>query len=154
MAKKTENEALLAAITNAIDALAEVKAELEKEAAAPSTAETVGEITPAVPIEEPAPQAPQEAAPAPVAEAEFAPQPALEPQPTPVVQSAPVAAPAGNVCPNCGRPISPGTKFCMGCGAPIQQPAPAAQPQGGFCMKCGAPLVPGDKFCMKCGAMV
>lgn len=36
-----------------------------------------------------------------------------EPAPEPI----PAAAPAANVCPNCGTPCEPGDAFCMGCGA-------------------------------------
>lgn len=56
----------------------------------------------------------------PVVEAEaietvVAPAPAsvTEPDPEPI----PAAAPAANVCPNCGTPCEPGDAFCMGCGA-------------------------------------
>ena len=56
----------------------------------------------------------------PVVEAEaietvVAPAPAsvTEPAPEPI----PAAAPAANVCPNCGTPCEPGDAFCMGCGA-------------------------------------
>lgn len=56
----------------------------------------------------------------PAAEAEaietvVAPAPAsvTEPAPEPI----PAAAPAANVCPNCGTPCEPGDAFCMGCGA-------------------------------------
>lgn len=55
----------------------------------------------------------------PVVEAEaietvVAPAPAsvTEPAPEPI----PAAAPAANVCPNCGTPCEPGDAFCMGCG--------------------------------------
>lgn len=56
----------------------------------------------------------------PVVEAEaietvVAPAPAsvTEPAPEPI----PAAAPAANVCSNCGTPCEPGDAFCMGCGA-------------------------------------
>lgn len=56
----------------------------------------------------------------PVVEAEaietvVAPAPAsvTEPAPEPI----PAAAPAANVCPNCGTPCEPGDAFCMGCDA-------------------------------------
>ena len=92
-----------------------------------------------------------------------APQPAPIPQTPPAPQNVPVsqpapaqAAPSGNVCPGCGMPVDPGSRFCMSCGTPLSN-APAAAPappKGAFCMNCGAPLNPGDKFCMKCGTKV
>ena len=42
-----------------------------------------------------------------------APASVTEPVPEPI----PAAAPAANVCPNCGTPCEPGDAFCMGCGA-------------------------------------
>lgn len=44
-----------------------------------------------------------------------APAPASMTEPAPEPVSA--AAPAANVCPNCGTPCEPGDAFCMGCGA-------------------------------------
>lgn len=85
----------------------------------------------AAPVPEPSDEvAPLEAAPMPepldavasepVVEVEaietvVAPAPAsvTEPAPEPI----PAAAPAANVCPNCGTPYEPGDAFCMGCGA-------------------------------------
>lgn len=56
----------------------------------------------------------------PAAEAEaietvVAPAPASVTEPAP--EPMPAAAPAANVCPNCGTPCEPGDAFCMGCGA-------------------------------------
>lgn len=110
-------------------------------AAAPaSAADAASDLEPAVapvpepavvPMPEPADEAASlEAAPMPepldavasepAAEAEaietvVAPAPAsvTEPAPEPI----PAAAPAANVCPNCGTPCEPGDAFCMGCGA-------------------------------------
>lgn len=84
------------------------------------------------------------------------------PQPAPTAPqpaaSQPFASPtAGSICPNCGKPVAPGSKFCMRCGTPMQAAAPApaqTAPQGAFCLSCGAPLKPGDKFCMSCGTKV
>ena len=42
-----------------------------------------------------------------------APASVTEPAPEPI----PAAAPAANVCPNCGTPCEPGDAFCMSCGA-------------------------------------
>lgn len=68
----------------------------------------------------PMPEPLDAAVPEPVVEAEaietvVAPAPAsvTEPAPEPI----PAAAPAANVCPNCGTPCEPGDAFCMGCGA-------------------------------------
>lgn len=114
--------------------------------AIPAPAASAASVTP-----RPAPAAPQ---PAPAAyQPASAPSFAAAPSP----QASAPSAPAGNVCPKCGKPFSPGSKFCMGCGSPLQAAAPApaqaapAAPQGKFCLNCGAPLQPGDKFCMKCG---
>lgn len=56
----------------------------------------------------------------PVVEAEAI-ETVVAPAPASVTESAPepipAAAPAANVCPNCGTPCEPGDAFCMGCGA-------------------------------------
>lgn len=54
----------------------------------------------------------------------------------------PAAAGSGPVCPSCGRPSAPGTKFCPHDGTPI--------PQG--CPSCGYVSPPGTKFCAMCGS--
>jgi membrane protease subunit (stomatin/prohibitin family) len=54
-------------------------------------------------------------------------------------------APKGTFCPSCGAAVTPGAKFCSGCGKPL---APA-KPK---CVKCGFELEPGAKFCSNCGA--
>jgi hypothetical protein len=62
-------------------------------------------------------------------------------------------------CPNCGKPIRPGAKFCGNCGytlpaTPAQAgtptPAPAAPGQAA-CPHCGKPVRPDAKFCPNCG---
>ena len=45
----------------------------------------------------------------------------------------------GTFCPQCGKLVSEGAKFCMFCGTKIA------------CSKCGAELIPGAKFCAQCG---
>ena len=45
----------------------------------------------------------------------------------------------GNFCPQCGKLVPEGAKFCMFCGTKIA------------CSKCGAELIPGAKFCAQCG---
>lgn len=59
-------------------------------------------------------------------------------------------------CPGCGKPITPGKKFCSNCGASVSAPAPAAPvtaspPPSSVCAACGNPIKPGAKFCAKCG---
>lgn len=84
-------------------------------APAPEPADEVASLE-AAPMPEPLDAVASE----PVVEAEaietvVAPAPAsvTEPAPEPI----PAAAPAANVCPNCGTPCEPGDAFCMGCGA-------------------------------------
>jgi uncharacterized Zn finger protein (UPF0148 family) len=69
-------------------------------------------------------------------------------------------------CPNCGKPLRPGTKFCGNCGSTIsavtstkaevtpQREQPAPLPVGGLCPHCGKPLRLGAKFCNNCGKPV
>ena len=45
-------------------------------------------------------------------------------------------------CPNCGKDVPEGSKFCAECGAKIEQAT---------CKNCGAKLGPNAKFCPECG---
>ncbi len=54
-------------------------------------------------------------------------------------------APAQAACPKCGKPTQAGAKFCMNCGASLAPPA---------CPKCGKEVAPGAKFCMNCGQQI
>lgn len=61
-----------------------------------------------------------------------------------------------STCPGCGKPLTPGKKFCSNCGTPVSVPAPAAPvtappPPSLVCTECGNPIKPGAKFCAKCG---
>ncbi len=60
-------------------------------------------------------------------------------------------ADARNLCVKCGKPVNPGSKFCMNCGTPVAAAQQAAPAVAGFCKKCGTKRAPGDKFCMNCG---
>ena len=52
------------------------------------------------------------------------------------------------MCPQCGKPVAPGSAFCGSCGSPV--PAlPVIQNQ--FCAQCGTPLQPNAAFCPGCG---
>lgn len=52
--------------------------------------------------------------------------------------------PAPVVCPYCGVPNSPGSKFCETCGKPLVK----------RCVNCGTEIAPGEKFCKNCGVRV
>lgn len=65
-------------------------------------------------------------------------------------------------CPNCGKPLRPGTKFCGNCGSTVITATPpkaaaperdysASQSVGDVCPHCGKPLRGGAKFCNNCG---
>ena len=84
-----------------------------------------------------------------------------------------------NVCPQCGKPVSKGAKFCTACGSTISAAAPsvgsaaatapdvnskgtssnagssitASQKRAGkkICPSCGAEVEEKSKFCLKCG---
>jgi hypothetical protein len=64
---------------------------------------------------------------------------------------------ATSICPNCGKPLRPGSRFCGNCGttlpaSPRQAVAPAdAQPGAAVCPHCGKPLRSSSKFCSNCG---
>ena len=47
-------------------------------------------------------------------------------------------------CPNCGKVLEDGTRFCETCGAQI--------PANAFCPSCGAENSAGSAFCETCGA--
>lgn len=84
-------------------------------APAPEPADEVASLE-AAPMPEPLDAVASE----PVVEAEaietvVAPAPASVTEPA--LEPIPAAAPAANVCPNCGTPCEPGDAFCMGCGA-------------------------------------
>jgi hypothetical protein len=58
----------------------------------------------------------------------------------------PSAAMVG-ACPHCQARLSPGKKFCAGCGKPV-----GAAGGKSFCAGCGAQLAAGARFCGDCGA--
>jgi hypothetical protein len=63
-------------------------------------------------------------------------------------------------CPNCGKPLRPGARFCGNCGHTIvnapaaQSGAPPASPNTIACPQCGKPVRVGAKFCSNCGKVL
>ncbi len=63
-------------------------------------------------------------------------------------------------CPNCGKPLRPGARFCGSCGYTIsttpsaQAGAPPAAPATIACPQCGRPVRVGAKFCSNCGKVL
>jgi hypothetical protein len=55
------------------------------------------------------------------------------------------------LCASCGVALSPGTKFCRGCGVPVQE---ATKPNSSQCSRCGTALHRSSKFCPECGTRV
>lgn len=70
---------------------------------------------------------------------------------------------ATNDCPNCGKPLRPGARFCGNCGyvvaaaatpSPVQQPGSSAGEVSVPCPKCGKPVRESAKFCNNCGQSI
>lgn len=59
----------------------------------------------------------------------------------------PEIQPSSFPCPNCAKPVSGDSPFCMFCGHSTPN-----RPQN--CVKCGASPNPGDRFCSKCGTAI
>ena len=60
-------------------------------------------------------------------------------------------------CPNCGKELPEGTKFCLNCGAKIEEKkedAPNTADEPITCSKCGKEIPAGTKFCPSCGTKV
>lgn len=63
-------------------------------------------------------------------------------------------------CPNCGKPLRPGARFCGSCGytipatASAQASTPPASPATIPCPQCGKPIRVGSKFCSNCGKVL
>jgi predicted amidophosphoribosyltransferase len=58
-------------------------------------------------------------------------------------------------CPQCGKDIKDGVKFCGNCGWAVPNtPAQLTQAAEQHCASCGAVLKEGAKFCPGCGAQV
>lgn len=56
---------------------------------------------------------------------------------------------SAQTCAQCGRQLSPESRFCDRCGsALISEPAPAPL----TCSECGTQMPPGKRFCTQCGA--
>lgn len=64
---------------------------------------------------------------------------------------------ATTTCPNCGKPLRPGARFCGSCGATISTLSAdsnanlLSDPDLQACPRCGKPVRTGAKFCSRCG---
>lgn len=69
---------------------------------------------------------------------------------------------SSTTCPNCGKPLRPGAKFCGNCGAILPVGAAArppdavvpAAPDNAACPHCGKPVRVGARFCANCGQAI
>ena len=60
------------------------------------------------------------------------------------------------ICPQCGKKVNPGSKFCIYCGAALEAPAeqPEEKAEVKVCKACGKPLEEGVVFCTNCGTKI
>lgn len=75
--------------------------------------------------------------------------PTTVPHRPPPSAAAPVQSPTA--CPQCGRSLRTGARFCGGCGFTLTGPAAPPQPQTVVCPVCSQTLRPGARFCGHCG---
>lgn len=69
---------------------------------------------------------------------------------------------SSTTCPNCGKPLRPGAKFCGNCGATLPGGAAARPPRAAApappdhtpCPQCGKPVRVGARFCAHCGQAI
>ncbi|MBE6689667.1 MAG: zinc-ribbon domain-containing protein [Ruminococcaceae bacterium] len=59
---------------------------------------------------------------------------------------APAAAPAGTVCPECGKQVREGARFCPFCATRLEKGTVKY-----ICPKCGNEALEGEKYCSQCG---
>ena len=121
----------------------------------PDLEEILHDIPPSPTPAPSAPAAPQAQTNPTAAGAAASPRPAPAPPPAPPTPAA-GPGPAAPVprCANCGQPLTPGDRFCHGCGVPIPAQAPSQALTGQACRACGQPIGPTDRFCHGCGAPV
>lgn len=60
------------------------------------------------------------------------------------------------ICPQCGKKVNHGSKFCIYCGAALEAPAeqPEEKAEVKVCKACGKPLEEGAVFCTNCGTKI
>ena len=58
------------------------------------------------------------------------------------------------VCPNCGKKLSPGAKFCIYCGASTEAENIPARTSGKRCPNCGSLVEEDAAFCTSCGTPI
>jgi len=115
----------------AAKAAAPAKPEKEEAAPEPEKPAAARQEKPAAPVPGPEPEHP-------------APEPKKTAKPAAAPAAATPAAAAGSECPQCGKELPAGSKFCLDCGTKVELELK--------CIKCGVVLPPGSKFCNICGA--
>ena len=58
------------------------------------------------------------------------------------------------ICPNCGKKLSAGAKFCIYCGSPTEAASVSVKTSGKKCSNCGSLLEEDAAFCTSCGTPV
>ena len=58
------------------------------------------------------------------------------------------------VCPKCGKKLSPGAKFCIYCGSSMDEVKSTVKLSGQMCSACGNPIEEGAAFCTHCGTPI
>ena len=58
------------------------------------------------------------------------------------------------ICPNCGKKLSAGAKFCIYCGSSTEAASVSVKTSGKKCSNCGSLLEEDAAFCTSCGTPV
>ena len=73
---------------------------------------------------------------------------------TEAMVAAPAEAEGKPTCPQCGKEVAAGSKFCKVCGATVPYWEVPVVDQGLACPQCGKVMSAGAKFCKACGTVI